>query len=103
MSVLRFGEPAEILAAIPDMLPHLLVPTLIFQGEHDRAIPQGFAARASGLIPRAELVMVNSGHFIPLSNPETVASELLNFFEGKPFEKQTAAASLNGLSIFSAA
>ena len=58
----------------------LLVPTLIFQGSRDRAIPQGFAQRASALIPQSEVVMVDSGHFIPLHSPEVVAAELLRFF-----------------------
>jgi len=26
--------------------------------------------------------LVDSGHFIPLNNPEAVATELLRFFEG---------------------
>src|SRR5262249_50773580 len=51
MSVLRFGDPADVLSAIPAMLPEIQVPTLIFQGKHDRAIPLGFAHRASELIP----------------------------------------------------
>jgi pimeloyl-ACP methyl ester carboxylesterase len=80
MSVLRWGEPADVLGAIPGMLPQLLVPTLIFQGLRDKAIPQGFAQRASALIPQSEVVMVDSGHFIPLHSPEVVAAELLRFF-----------------------
>ena len=82
MSVLRFGDPAEVLAAIPEMLPQLLMPTLIFQGSHDNAIPEIFARRASALIPQSKVVMVDSGHFIPLNNPEVVAAELLGFFGG---------------------
>jgi|ERR1700678_99247 pimeloyl-ACP methyl ester carboxylesterase len=82
MSVLRFGDPADILASIPDMLPQLLIPTLIFQGSRDKAIPHGFAERASMLIPRSKVVTVDSGHFIPLNNPEVVAAELLSFFAG---------------------
>lgn len=82
MSVLRFGDPAGILASIPEMLPQLLMPTLIFQGSHDKAIPEMFARRASALIPQSKVVMVDSGHFIPLNNPEVVATELLNFFAG---------------------
>jgi pimeloyl-ACP methyl ester carboxylesterase len=82
MSVLRFGDPAEVLASIPEMLPHLQVPTLIFHGSHDKAVPQKFAFRASALIPQSKVIMVDSGHFIPLSNPEAVAKELLLFFEG---------------------
>jgi pimeloyl-ACP methyl ester carboxylesterase len=82
MSVLRFGDPAEVLASIPAMLPQLLIPTLIFQGSRDTAIPENFARRASALIPRSKVVMVDSGHFIPLNNPEAVAAELLRFFGG---------------------
>jgi pimeloyl-ACP methyl ester carboxylesterase len=82
MSVLRFGDPAEILASIPAMLPQLMIPTLIFQGSRDKAIPEGFARRASALIPQSRVVTVDSGHFIPLNNPEVVAAELLRFFDG---------------------
>jgi pimeloyl-ACP methyl ester carboxylesterase len=81
MSVLRFGNPTDILASIPSMLPQLLVPTLIFQGSHDPAIPETFARRACALIPGSRVIIVESGHFIPLSNPEVVARELLSFFE----------------------
>jgi pimeloyl-ACP methyl ester carboxylesterase len=82
MSVLRFGDPAELLASVPEMLPQLLMPTLIFQGSHDKAIPEIFARRASALIPHSKVIMVDSGHFIPLNNPEVVAAELLSFFGG---------------------
>jgi len=82
MSVLRFGDPADVLATIPAMMPQLLIPTIIFQGSRDRAIPKGFAQRASALIPRSKVVTVDSGHFIPLNNPEVVAAELLSFFAG---------------------
>ncbi|MGD0757474.1 MAG: hypothetical protein ABR921_01115 [Candidatus Sulfotelmatobacter sp.] len=65
MSVLRFGDPAEILASIRSMLPQLLIPTLIFQGSRDAAILEVFARRASALIPQSKVIMVDSGHFIP--------------------------------------
>jgi len=80
MSVLRWRNPAVVLAAMPTMLPQLLIPTIIFQGSRDTAVPEGFAQRASDLIPRSKVVMVDSGHFIPLNNPEVVATELLRFF-----------------------
>jgi pimeloyl-ACP methyl ester carboxylesterase len=64
------------------MLPQLLMPTLIFQGSHDKAMPEIFARRASSLIPQSKLVMVDSGHFIPLNNPGVVSAELLRFFVG---------------------
>ena len=81
MSVLRYGNPAEVLAAVPEMLPQLLVPTLIFQGSRDTAVPEGFALRACALIPQSRCITVDSGHFIPLNKPEVVAAELLRFFE----------------------
>jgi pimeloyl-ACP methyl ester carboxylesterase len=81
MSVLRWGNPAEVLAAVPEMLPQLLMPTLIFQGSRDTAVPEGFAQRACELIPQSRCITVDSGHFIPLNNPEVVAAELLRFFE----------------------
>ena len=81
MSVLRYGKPAEVLAAVPEMLPQLLVPTLIFQGSRDTAVPEGFALRASALIPQSRCITVDSGHFIPLNKPEVVAAELLRFFD----------------------
>src|SRR3984885_1698660 len=79
MSVLRWGNPAEVLAAVPEMLPQLLMPTLIFQGSRDTAGPEGFARRASALIPQSRCITVDSGHFIPLNKPEVVAAELLRF------------------------
>jgi pimeloyl-ACP methyl ester carboxylesterase len=90
MSVLRFGDPGEVLAAIPEMLPHLVVPTLIFQGARDRAIPHAFAKRASSLIPHSKVLMVDFGHFIPLSNPEMVATELIHFFESNAIRPSAA-------------
>ena len=80
MSILRWGNPAEVLASIPEMLPQLTIPTLIFQGSRDKAVPERFARRASALIPQSKVITVDSGHFIPLNNPEVVATELLRFF-----------------------
>ncbi len=82
MSILRWGNPSEVLASIPAMLPQLKVPTLIFEGSRDKAVPEGFAKRACALIPQSKVVTVDSGHFIPLNNPEVVATELLRFFAG---------------------
>jgi pimeloyl-ACP methyl ester carboxylesterase len=81
MSVLRWGNPEEVLSSLPAMLPQLRIPTLIFQGSRDQAVPREFAQRASALIPRSRIVMVDSGHFIPLNNPDVVAEELLRFFD----------------------
>lgn len=83
MSVLRFGDPAEILSAVPAMLPQLAVPTLICHGARDRAIPHLFAQRAASLIPNSRMVIVDSGHYLPLNRPEVLAYELREFF-GQP-------------------
>jgi pimeloyl-ACP methyl ester carboxylesterase len=92
MSILRWGNPAEVLASMPAMLPQLKVPTLIFQGSRDKAVPEHFAQRACALIPQSKIVMVDSGHFIPLNNPEVVAAELLRFFgETSTSNRQTQA------------
>ena len=80
IKVLRWGEPQEILASIPSMLPFLTAPALIFHGSADPAVPPAFAARASALIPRSEVVMIDTGHFLPLNQPELIASHLLRFF-----------------------
>ena len=83
MQVLRWGNPAEVLGPLPAMLPQLRVPTLIFQGSRDQAVPGEFAQRASALIPQSKVVVVDSGHFIPLNKPDVVASELLHFFRNQ--------------------
>jgi pimeloyl-ACP methyl ester carboxylesterase len=80
MSVLRFGDPAKVLSSIPAMLPELSVPTLICQGASDRAIPHLFAERAASLIPKSRVVIVDSGHYLPLNRPEVLARELRQFF-----------------------
>ncbi|MGC2163145.1 MAG: alpha/beta hydrolase [Silvibacterium sp.] len=81
MSLMRWGKPAQLLAGVPDFLPHLLMPTLIFHGSRDAAIPEAFAHRASSLIPNASMVTLNTGHFIPLHEPKLVAASLDKFFE----------------------
>lgn len=81
MRVLRWGNPAKVLAEVPCFLPELSMPTLIFHGAKDVAIPEAFARRASELIPNASLVKLDSGHFIPLNEPEPVATRLAGFFD----------------------
>jgi haloalkane dehalogenase len=80
MSLLRWGDPAEVLASIPSLLPQLMMPTLIFHGSQDPAIPQAFATRASELIPNSEVIILKSGHFLPMNEPTAIARELLQFF-----------------------
>jgi pimeloyl-ACP methyl ester carboxylesterase len=81
MSLLRWGKPEEVLATIPKLLPELLLPTLVFHGSSDRAVPASFAERAVGLIPNSEMVLLNSGHFLPMNEPAVIAERLLGFFD----------------------
>ena len=81
MRVLRWGKPSEVLAQIPGMLPGIRVPTIIFQGLRDPAIPLSFGLRAHRLIPGSELVDVDCGHFIPLNRPGLTAERLCAFFQ----------------------
>jgi pimeloyl-ACP methyl ester carboxylesterase len=81
MSLLRWGNPADVLAAMPERLTQLLVPTLLFHGKRDSAVPQAFAARAASLIPDSEAILLDSGHFLPVTEPETIARELVRFFD----------------------
>jgi len=81
MRVLRWGNPTAVLAEVPRFLPNLPMPTLIFHGAQDVAIPESFARRASTLMPNASMVTLESGHFIPLDQPEPVATRLAGFFE----------------------
>lgn len=80
MSLLRWGNPAEVLASIPKQLPELVAPTLIFHGKQDSAVPPAFATRAAKLIPESELILLDSGHFLPMCEPVAIARELLRFF-----------------------
>lgn len=83
MSLMRWGNPAEVLASIPGILPELRQPTLILHGSEDPAVPEAFARRAAALIPDSEVVVLDSGHYFPMSAPELVAEELLRFFGGR--------------------
>jgi pimeloyl-ACP methyl ester carboxylesterase len=79
MRVMRWGKPAKLLARMPVCLPRLRVPTLILHGSRDVAIPGTFATRACSLIPNAQLIQIDCGHFIPLNRPLLVASHLVQF------------------------
>jgi pimeloyl-ACP methyl ester carboxylesterase len=80
MSLLRWGSPAEVLAAMPERLVELDIPTIIFHGTRDAAVPVALATRAAGLIRDSELILLDSGHFLPLNRPAHIARELLDFF-----------------------
>jgi pimeloyl-ACP methyl ester carboxylesterase len=80
MSLLRWGNPTDVLASIPTLLPAISAPTLVFHGLKDRAVPAAFARRACELIPHSDLILLNCGHFLPLSEPEAIAEGLLRLF-----------------------
>src|SRR5450432_3543390 len=80
MSLLRWGHPAKVLSAIPSYLPEILARTLIIHGAEDPAVPKAFAARAGEAIPNSKVVLLDSGHFLPLTDAGEVAAELLGFF-----------------------
>lgn len=40
------------------------------------------AGRAAGLISDSQVILLDSGHFLPMSNPEVIARELQSFFVG---------------------
>ncbi|MBB6146977.1 pimeloyl-ACP methyl ester carboxylesterase [Silvibacterium bohemicum] len=81
MSLLRWGNPAQVLASVPSLLPELLVPTLIMHGSKDPAVPVSFAQRAAQLLPNAEKVLLDCGHFLPMSEPGLISEKLLHFFD----------------------
>ena len=87
MRLVRWGKPEELLGAIPDMLPGLPMPVLVFHGSRD-VLPPTFAERAVSLIPRCSLVTVESGHFIPLERSDEVASRLRGFFKANGAEER---------------
>jgi pimeloyl-ACP methyl ester carboxylesterase len=83
MSLLRWGKPAEVLAKVPEQLAELAMPTVIFHGLRDRAVPERFATLAAALIPNAEKVLLDCGHFLPMSAPEAVAGKLSSFLSAE--------------------
>lgn len=90
MRLMRWGKPADLLADVPQFLPHLTMPALVIHGRHDPAIPESFAQRASTLLPNARLLTLDSGHFLPLNEPDAVASSLAGFFAGYPLRPTSA-------------
>jgi pimeloyl-ACP methyl ester carboxylesterase len=65
---------------MPKHLSELLAPTLIFHGKRGAAVPPAFATRAANLIRKSELILLDAGHFLPMSEPAVIAHELMRFF-----------------------
>ena len=80
MRLVRWGKPEDLLGHFPATLPTLPMPTLLIHGTRD-VLPAAFAERAASLIPDSSLVMLDSGHFIPLDRPNEVAASLRSFFQ----------------------
>jgi pimeloyl-ACP methyl ester carboxylesterase len=80
MSLLRWGDPADVLSSMPEHLSEIVTPTLIFHGTRDIAVPPAFATRAAKLIRNSEVTFLDAGHFLPISEPARIARELLQFF-----------------------
>lgn len=83
MSLLRWGKPAEVLGSMPGRLSDLLVPTLIFHGKKDAAVPPAFATRAASLIPDSEVILLDAGHFLPMTEASVISRELVRFFSSR--------------------
>jgi pimeloyl-ACP methyl ester carboxylesterase len=67
----------------PGTSPSYAPPLSIFHGKRDAAVPPAFATRAASLIPESEVMLLNSRHFLPLSESATIARELLRFLGAK--------------------
>jgi pimeloyl-ACP methyl ester carboxylesterase len=79
MRLVRWGKPEEILQATPSILPVLACPTLVMHGSRD-VLPETFAIRAANLIKNAQLITLDSGHFIPIERAAEVARHLRAYF-----------------------
>jgi len=77
--LVRWGKPREVLGRTAGLLSRISAPTLIVHGQRDGAIPEEFAQRAAQVIPNARLLMLDTGHFLPLNVPEILANELRAF------------------------
>jgi len=81
LRVLRWGDPAQVLAQTASLLPQISAPTLLIQGKADGAIPLSFATRAAAIIPGAQLHLMECGHFLSLNCPDAFGERLLQFLD----------------------
>jgi pimeloyl-ACP methyl ester carboxylesterase len=79
MRLVRWGSPQVVLQDFPSILRKLPCPTLVIHGSRD-VLPESFACRAADLISDAQLISLDSGHFIPLEQARQVAQNLLAYF-----------------------
>jgi pimeloyl-ACP methyl ester carboxylesterase len=88
--IVRWGDPREVLGRTARLLPQISAPTLVLHGRRDRAIPCQFAARAGSLIPHAQALILDAGHFFPLSYPEAFCQIVAAFLIQVAAADQTA-------------
>jgi pimeloyl-ACP methyl ester carboxylesterase len=79
--LLRWGDPAQVMAKTASLLPSVAAPTLILHGKKERVIPASFAARAAALILNSEVRLMDCGHFSPLDCPDVLCGYLLSFLQ----------------------
>jgi pimeloyl-ACP methyl ester carboxylesterase len=79
MDLVRWGDPREVLASVPEMLRTIEAPAAVFHGAYDPAVPVSFGRRAADLLPHGHLTVLNAGHFLPLNQPEAIAKALALF------------------------
>lgn len=102
MALMRWGDPADVLASVPLQLTQISAPRLILHGSKDPAVPPTFAHRAAELAPWSQLILLDCGHFLPLSKPEAVAENLLRFFQsGQSTEVQETVCAVTAAGISS--
>ncbi len=84
LRIVRWGDVEEVLSRTAALLPEISAPTLVIQGRRDKPVPQRMGERAAAIIPDARLVLLDRGHYLPLSAPEDVAAALGPFLDGEP-------------------
>ncbi len=82
MRLVRWGKPQVLLQHTPSILKKLVCPTLVMHGSRD-VLPESFSRRAANLIENAQLVTLDSGHFIPLEQSIAVARSLWAHFSSR--------------------
>jgi pimeloyl-ACP methyl ester carboxylesterase/membrane protein DedA with SNARE-associated domain len=56
-------------------------PMLIFQGREDPLVPYEAAVEHARLVPQAELMLIDTSHFMVFQEPQSVADAFLPFFD----------------------
>ena len=78
LELYRSFDPADC-EPYEGRLAALRVPTLVLWGEHDDFLPRDYAPRFAREIPGADLVTLETGHFLFEDEPERCAGEVTEF------------------------